>query len=62
MKDKKICIKENTFRYQNDDMVIFYDPEDGLMINSRNKNQIDLVKNEEFITESLKEISEYLKK
>lgn len=51
-----IKISKNLFRFDNDEIVVFYDHTDNfLLINSTlPENKIDIIKNGTFIIESLK--------
>lgn len=59
MKDIKIC--KDTFRFENDDIVILF-VDNELNIIYKNNSKIDLIKNGKFIEESVQQIINHFKK
>ena len=59
MKDIKIC--KDTFRFENDDVVILF-IDNELNIISKNNSKIDLIINGKFIEESIQQIINHFKK
>ena len=56
-----IVISTKTYRLDNDDISVWFDLEDGLMIYSKTGNkEIDLIKNGNFIIESINKIKNIL--
>lgn len=56
-----IIISTKTYRLDNDDVSVWFDLEDGLMIYSKTGNkEIDLIKNCSFIIESINKIKNIL--
>ena len=54
-------ISTKTYRLDNDDVSVWFDLEDGLMIFSKTGNkEIDLIKNGDFIIESINKIKDIL--
>lgn len=39
--NKDICIKEGVYRYENENSLVFFDKEKGLLINTKGDNYIE---------------------
>lgn len=59
MKDIKIC--KDTFRFENDDIVILF-VNNELNIMFKNSSNINLIKNSKFMEESIQQIIDHFKK
>ena len=59
MKDIKIC--KDTFRFENDNVVILF-VYNELNIMSKNNSKIDLIKDGKFIEKSIQQIIDHFKK
>ena len=57
-----IVIHKDHFRFENYGVLVFYSPELGLIIRSNNESKIDLLKDGDFIEESINKIIKHFNK